>query len=179
MRQAEFEKFTELIGSIVGLETVQELDKRGYFTAPASSRFHGAKEGGLFLHSLHVAEILIWLTENNHLQWQRKESPVIVGLLHDLCKMDNYQIKEFDTDGNPVYEYSKNQTLIGHGDKSIIIAQQLGIMLTDEEIHCIRWHMGAFDDQENWKYFNNAIRKYNNVLWTHHGDMLASQVSEV
>ena len=45
-----------------------------------------------------------------------------------------------------------------------------------EEIMCIRWHMGAFDERENWKYYSAAVKKYPNVLYTHVADMTASQI---
>ena len=48
--------------------------------------------------------------------------------------------------------------------------------LTEEEVACIRWHMGAFDDQKFWNYYTAAVKKYPNVLWTHTADMIASQV---
>lgn len=60
----------------------------------------------------------------------------------------------------------------------MILAQQI-MSLTEEEILCIRWHMGAYDKEENWNHFNAAIRKYNNVLWTHVADMIASQIEGV
>lgn len=41
---------------------------------------------------------------------------------------------------------------------------------------CIRWHMGAFDERENWKYYSAAVKKYPNVLYTHVADMTASQI---
>ena len=41
---------------------------------------------------------------------------------------------------------------------------------------CIRWHMGFADDKENWNYYGAAIEKYQNVLWTHTADMVASRV---
>jgi len=48
--------------------------------------------------------------------------------------------------------------------------------LTPEEVMCIRWHMGAFDEKHNWKYYTAAVKKYPNVLWTHTADMIASQM---
>ena len=51
--------------------------------------------------------------------------------------------------------------------------------LTEEEKLCIRWHMGAFDDKENWNCYGAAIEKYQNVLWTHTADMVAARVQGV
>ena len=52
--------------------------------------------------------------------------------------------------------------------------------LTDEEIACIRWHMGAYEiDTKMWQYYDSAIRKYPNVLYTHTADMIASKIDGV
>ena len=49
--------------------------------------------------------------------------------------------------------------------------------LTDEEIACIRWHMGAFEkDPKMWDYYSRAIEIYPNVLYTHTADMIASRI---
>lgn len=43
------------------------LKKAGFFTLPASSKFHGSEDGGLYAHSLTVAETLLALTTWNGL----------------------------------------------------------------------------------------------------------------
>lgn len=174
-------------------ERIQEFDKivsvpeatkvwlmeHNFFTAPASRKYHGAYEGGLFDHSLRVAQHLIKLTENNNLQWQRPESPALVGIFHDLCKIDQYICTGIeDLEGRKQYKWNDHQLLKGHGDKSIILLSQL-TTLTEEEILCIRYHMGAFVEQEEWNDYTGAVEKYPNVLWTHHADMLASHVDSV
>ncbi len=111
------------------------------------------------------------------LEWKEKDSPLIVGLLHDLCKLDQYLIKE--TEGGYKIEYNKEQLLSGHGDKSLIIAMDFMEYLTDEEQACIRYHMGAFTDEKEWKYYTRAVKKYPNVLFTHTADMIASQIMNI
>lgn len=67
------------------------LKASDFFTAPASTRFHSAYEGGLFDHCMNVAQSLIQLTHAGVTAfWQRQESPVIVGLLHDSTKIGVY-----------------------------------------------------------------------------------------
>ena len=51
--------------------------------------------------------------------------------------------------------------------------------LTEEEMLCIRWHMGAYDESKNWNILGNAIEKYPNVLYTHTADMIASRVNGI
>lgn len=50
--------------------------------------------------------------------------------------------------------------------------------LTEEEICCIRYHMGIFTKDYEWNDYTRAVRKYPNVLWTHQADMLATHVME-
>lgn len=64
----------------------------------------------------------------------------------------------------------------GHADLSLKMLSEAGIELTDEEKACIRWHMGAFDDVQNWSNYTEAIRKFPNVLWTHTADMVAAHI---
>ena len=169
-------------------ELMKYLEEEGFFTAPASTKYHGAYEGGLYDHSNAVFLRLQKLTEDNHLEWQRKESPFIIGYFHDLCKCDQYiktdgkLIEGTDTfiTGSPSlwhYEYNTNTLLKGHGSKSVMILSRF-INLTEEEMLCIRYHMGAYEKEE-WAEFDKAIRKYPNVLWTHMADMLASKVDGI
>lgn len=163
------------------------LTDNGFFLSPASTKYHGNYEGGLYDHSTNVADKLMWMTENLNLEWQRKESPWIVGMFHDLCKMDEY-IKVVDEEGQVMmgtdevkgeeahFEHSSDVLLKGHGDKSIMLLSQF-ITLTEEEILCIRYHMGAYN-RDDWEGFDRAIRKYPNVLFTHTADMYASKVIE-
>ena len=151
---------------------VEELEKIGFFTNPAGRVHHGTKEGDLFIHSLAVAEVLVEITEKLELKWERPESPYIVGMYHDLCKSDDYK-KDPDGEG---FIWNKESILPGHGDKSLIMIQKY-ITLTDEEIACIRWHMGAYEkDTRMWEYYGRAVTKYPNVLYTHTADMIASKV---
>jgi len=148
------------------------LDKIGFFTAPASTKYHGSYEGGLFDHSLEVAKCLVDLTKKLGLEWKSPASPYFVGMYHDICKCDNY-VYDIETAS---YKYNSDIIIPGHGDKSVIMLQKY-ISLTDEEIACIRWHMGAYEtDTKMWEYYGRAIEKYPNVLYTHMADMIASKI---
>lgn len=146
------------------------LSACGYFEAPAGMKYHGAHKGGLFEHSVAVAEELQNLTDRLGLLWEREESPMIIGLLHDVCKIDDYRMKE---DGS--IEWNKEAELPGHGEKSLIMLAGL-INLTVEEKMCIRYHMGAFTDQKEWPYYSRAVSNWPNVLYTHTADMIASKI---
>lgn len=169
-------------------DIAEKLTESRFFAAPASTKYHGAYEGGLFDHSYNVTSVLVTLSHNNNLEWQRPESPYIIGMFHDICKQDQYRhpitgtlyggsVKE------PIYdpfewEYDPDTLLKGHGDKSVMLLSQY-LQLTMEEILCIRYHMGAFVDQKEWNDYTRAIHAYPNVLWTHTADMLAAHILEV
>lgn len=150
----------------------------GFFRQTASTHYHSAHFGGLADHSHAVAEALLELTRKMGLVWENERSPYLVGYLHDICKMDEYILKEVD--GAMVYEFNKDRLLIGHGDKSAIIAAMLIPDLTDEEMLCIRYHHGAFEySKDAWNAYGHAIEKYQNVLYTHTADMTASRIKRV
>lgn len=161
------------LNTILSDDSKNWLVWNGFFTAPASTKYHGNYEGGLFDHSLIVMNTLVKLTKDNNLQWSREESPYIVGMLHDLCKVGQY--KETAEGSEYPYEYRTDTLLTGHGDKSVMVASTL-LQLTEEEMYCIRYHMGAFVEKDEWNYYTRAVSKYPNVLWTHHADMLATHV---
>lgn len=170
---------------LVPADAVDRLLGMGFFTAPASTKYHGAYEGGLFDHSVNVTLALLKLTEKNELVWERKQSPYIVGMFHDLCKADQYKhpvmVKDLigtKAEDTHAWEYRKNMLLKGHGDKSVMLLSQF-YTLTYEEIVCIRYHMGAFTPQEEWNDYTGAIHRYPNVLWTHTADMIAAHIVEV
>lgn len=151
----------------------------GYFEKPASLNHHGKNYGDLFAHSYNVAETLVYYTTNLGLMWLRDESPMIVGLFHDLCKVDNY-ISDGRVSENPresSFCYNDKQLMKGHGDKSVIMLSQF-MTLTEEEILCIRYHMGVYE-KDDWDGFDRAIRHYPNVLYTHTADMYASKVKDI
>lgn len=132
------------------LEWLQESD---FFTAPASTRFHGSYEGGLLRHSLNVYDCLVKNLEVAGMQYHYpKETVAIVSLLHDLCKVNFYKkgyrnVKDDDTGQwckKEIYEIDEKFPCGEHADKSIIIIQNF-MHLEPEEILAIRAHMGGWD----------------------------------
>ena len=164
---------------------VKYLKTGGFFTAPASTKYHGVYEGGLYDHSRAVMMRLFDMTDNMGLKWQRPESPFIIGMFHDLCKCDQYKaviqqglvnedangVKEFGL--VTTYEYNNDLLLKGHGEKSIMILSQF-MTLTEEEMLCIRYHMGAYE-QADWPSLDIAIKRTPLILYSHLADMLASK----
>lgn len=152
---------------------IDRLILNGFFDMPASTKYHGTNRGDLFRHSMHVAHNLKKITEKMDIKWQNPRSPILIGYFHDLCKMDNYYWKNETGE----WVYRKDQLIEGHGDKSVMIASTL-CELTEEEMLCIRYHMGAYET-DDWAGYDRAIRKYETVLWIHVADMLASKVQDI
>ena len=173
---------------LLPIDMLDWLVNRGFFKVPASTKYHGAHEGGLYQHSASVMEFLVQLTKDNDLHWQDERSPYIVGMFHDICKIDQYRHPKsgelyVNNEVCPVYdeqawEYNPNTLLKGHGEKSVMLLSQF-YRLTEEEICCIRYHMGAFTPKEEWNDYTGAIHAYPNVLWTHQADMLATHVAGI
>lgn len=125
------------------LEWLQNTD---FFTAPASTRFHGAKEGGLCAHSVNVCRRL---QEGCSVKGYSAETLAICGLLHDLCKVNFYKVSQRNVkkDGKwvqePFYQV-EDRFPYGHGEKSVFLIERF-LRLTPEEAGAVRWHMGGFD----------------------------------
>ncbi len=127
-------------------------DKSDFFTAPASTRFHGSYEGGLLEHSLNVYHCL-----KDYLSRDRaktvygmnysEETIAISALLHDICKVNFYKV-DYRNAKNEMGQWEKvpyytidDRLPYGHGEKSVYIIT--GFMrLTREEAFAIRYHMG-------------------------------------
>lgn len=145
-----------------------ESPSSDFFSAPASTRFHGAYEGGLVEHSLNVYHCL-----RDYLARERvsdlyglefsDETIAVVSLLHDVCKINCYKNGTRNVKENgvwkqvPTFEY--NDALpYGHGEKSVYIIS--GFMrLTREEAFAIRYHMG-FSGNEDKKLVGEAFQRF-------------------
>lgn len=140
-----------------------------FFIAPASTRFHGSYSEGLLEHSINVYECLKDYLSRERVKNIYKisyddESVAIVGLLHDLCKINCYKAGSRNVkDENGVwksiatYEFEDNLPY-GHGEKSVYIIS--GFMrLTREEAFAIRYHMG-FSGVEDKRNIGDAFEMF-------------------
>lgn len=133
------------------------VNKSDYFTAPASTAFHGNYSGGLAEHSLNVYNVAMRVKaamvdmKPELADRIPDESIAIVALLHDLCKTNVYKVERKNRKVNGRWEeydgygvdYSKFP--LGHGEKSVIMLLTLGFPLTRDEMLAIRWHMAAWE----------------------------------
>lgn len=162
-------------------EQIEALEKRGYFHAPASKNKHLAVEGGLMQHSYNVALRLCELTALWKIPWERTEGPTIVGLLHDLVKMDTYE-QVFNPDGSSHWVWQdRRRWYEKHGKASLAIATEMGIGLKYDERNAIEYHMGEWNVGKEYLEgeYRGAIRIYpETILATHFADWWSNVVVE-
>ena len=185
------EKFIEIYKATVTREGGDKfleylIEKTDFFTAPASTRFHGSYEGGLLEHSLNVYECLCDFVK--HSKFCKKygfefseESLAIVALLHDVCKTNFYKVemRNVKKDGVwvPVPYYTIEDNLpYGHGEKSVYIVSGF-IRLTRDEAFAIRYHMG-FSGTEDTNNVGRALEMFPLAYATCCADMEAAFLME-
>lgn len=180
------EKFIETYNAAISRQGSKELLewmlKTDFFTAPASSKFHSAYEGGLCEHSLNVYNAMIDKYNNS----QHDESFAIVALLHDLCKAEFYKLgsRNVKNESTGMWEkvpfYSIDDKFpFGHGEKSVFLIERFMRLKVDEAI-AIRWHMGGFDDAVRGGSFaiNTAFERYPLLVKLHISDIEATYLME-
>ena len=158
-----------------------------FFTAPASTRFHGAYEGGLCEHSLNVYDCLCDYMHRDRVKELygltcSEETLAIVSLLHDVCKINCYKpsfrnVKDEHGVWQKVPSYEFEDALpYGHGEKSVYILSGF-LRLTREEAFAIRFHMG-FSGTEEVRLVSDAFEKFPLASALHTADMEASVFME-
>ena len=151
------DKFIEIYNADIKREGSKEFldylcsSKSDFFTAPASTRFHGNYEGGLCEHSIHVYECLKDYCTRNRVMNEyglhySDETIAIVALLHDVCKINCYKIsyrnKKINNEWQQVPYYEFDDSIpYGHGEKSVYMITPF-MKLSREEAFAIRYHMG-------------------------------------
>ena len=180
-KESEEQDITEAVDYIryAGL-TINQMDSIGYFSAPASASHHLAKRGGLAKHSVNVTKRLLELSSAIGVPWSRRESPYIVGMLHDVVKCRCYKF-EIDEDSGEENIIRVPHPYSGHGAASVaIIACELGFALHPDEASAIFHHMGAFNlTGYDLKDFDHALGIFPlQIIATHTADMLAARFDE-
>ena len=161
------------------------LNGSDFFTAPASTRYHGAHEGGLVEHSLNVYDCLKdmvgRLNERYGIEYS-DESVAIAALLHDVCKVNFYKtsyrnVKDETGRWQSVPYYTIEDTLpYGHGEKSAYIVSAY-MRLTRDEAFAIRYHMG-FSGTEDPGNVGRALEMFPLAYATCCADMEAAFLVE-
>ena len=184
------ERFIEIYNQTITREGADKLldfllNGSDFFTAPASTRYHGAHEGGLVEHSLNVydclKDMLERLKERYGIEYP-EESIAIAGLLHDICKVNFYKtsyrnVKDETGRWQSVPYYTIEDTLpYGHGEKSAYIVSAY-MRLTRDEAFAIRYHMG-FSGTEDPGNVGRALEMFPLAYATCCADMEAAFLLE-
>lgn len=161
--------------------------KSDFFSAPASTKYHSAYEGGLAQHSINVYHCLCdylarqRVKEVYHLTADG-ETAAVIALLHDICKVNFYKVDYRNSKNEqgvwekvPYYRID-DQLPYGHGEKSVYIIS--GFMrLSREEAIAIRYHMG-FSGIEDRNSIGSAFEKWPLAFALSTADMEASYFLE-
>lgn len=182
------EEFLQIYNEYVKRQGSQEfldwLLKTDFFTAPASTKYHGACEGGLLLHSLNVYKTLRerYFEEGK----DSEESFAICALLHDLCKAQFYKVSTRNVKNDVTGQWDKvpyytveDAFPYGHGEKSVFLIERFMRLKTSEAM-AIRWHMGGFDDSARGGSFaiSLAYEKYPLAVKLHLADLESTYLKE-
>ena len=190
-RLALKEEFVNLLRSSEreGIEDlIKFLEKSDFYTAPASTRYHGSYKGGLLEHSLNVYKTLLDVVKLPIFAEKCKDikfsSLIITALLHDRCKAyyyaeDTRNVKNKETgQWEQVPYYTVDDKIpYGHGEKSVMMISEY-IKLSPEEKAAIRFHMGFSEPKELYNALGSAFEKYPLAMALHFSDLISSHLIE-
>ncbi len=182
------EEFIEIYNKYItrrGADKLLEwIEKTDFFTAPASTKYHGACECGLVMHSLNVYKILRerYFEEGT----DSEESFALCALLHDFCKANFYTVSVRNQKDPKTGEWKQvpfyavdDKFPYGHGEKSVFLIERC-VKLSLEEAMAIRWHMGGFDESVKGGSFalSKAFGDYPLAVKLHLADLEATYLLE-
>lgn len=190
-----YNKYIELLKSVKrdGIEDlIKWLDTSDLKTAPASTKYHCAYEGGLVQHSLNVHKKLVDLL---HLEYEDNapysdDTIILVSLLHDVSKVNYYEIQLRNVKENgtwvqrEVYQVKDSSTRFiygSHAQNSVYMLNTF-IKLSYQESLAILHHMGGIDYTDNTitaKGVAEAFEKSPLALLLHQADQQATFLLEV
>lgn len=202
-----FNRFISILENDVKRDGVQNLiswlKSKDTKIAPASTKYHLSRPGGLVEHSLHVYDRLKRLVEMEYPKFKVSESGemeeidgyqapysdetiAIVALMHDISKVNFYDIQERNTKNEkgewikvPYYAVKDDDHRLIFDTHSINSFYMLSkfIKLTYEEELAIIHHEGAFNScLDNLAKSNimSAWRKSPLGMLLHQADMMAT-----
>lgn len=170
------------------------LDQSDFWSAPASTRFHGNVKGGLSLHTFKVIEqSLIFakpILENFYKSPISKDFDLsikdifIAALAHDFCKTNFYTVEYRNTKdfaGNwikqPFYKSKSDNRNLGHGNESVLILLKSFPSYINNRtvIEAISRHMGFSDLSESEGYNYSLFLQNPLVILLQLADQTAAQ----
>ena len=200
--KANKEYYISLLRSVKreGIEDLIDYleNKTDFFTAPASTKYHGVFKGGLCEHCLAVYNILYMLNgvyENVTGEKIDGDSIIISALLHDLSKTNTYEEtysnkkiysptgKKYDEAGNFDWVSVKSYKMIDVEDRFLYVNHEMGsefiarqfIQLTIQESVAICVHHGGMDSLSlPASTVGQNYGKYPLALLLHEADLMAA-----
>lgn len=198
-----WEKFTELLRSTdrEGVEAIIDyLDtKTDFKEAPASTKYHGAKEGGLLEHSLLVYDTMdktIKAVEANI----PDDSIKICALLHDISKVNLYEKTTFNkkvyskdgskwdsgghfdwvaVNGYKTVDYENKFIYSNHEATSEFIVRQFIPLHIEESVAILHHHGSLGWDSIPVAALSDIYNKYPIAMFLHSADMIATFYNKI
>jgi len=171
-------------------EFILFLLESDFFTAPASTKFHAAFSGGLFLHSWGVFKRLQMFIKRSPENMEKPDIVVqmLIALFHDLCKVGMYEQGHKWTKINnkwvelDVWQHN-DMIPLGHGEKSLYLLQTY-LRVEPDEACAIRWHSNRHETGTHFFYptgasLNEAMKKYPITKYLHLADLFQTYAYEI
>jgi hypothetical protein len=165
------------------LRIMIKLLKEKLYTAPASSKkaYHGAFEGGLIVHIMHVLDIALKLRDTLEVK-VTDESLFKVVLFHDLAKLgdgeqDQYTITDerWKNERGQFYDYNTSLVKMTVPLRSLWLANKYGVVLSQEEWQAV----GGSDGQYVWSGEDFAHGETPLLLLLHYADYWSAHIDGV
>jgi hypothetical protein len=176
-------EYFSLLEKILARQGVKALSdyliKNGFFTAPASTKYHLCVEGGLLAHTLHVANLALELKKTLAPD-APEDSVILCALFHDCHKATDgfsnptYLKNDMPRDmQNQPYIWNKEQLSFSGAQKSLLIVSGF-VSLRQDEMQAIAYHDGPF--VPSWEDINGNV--YPLTFLVHFADLWSSWVVE-
>ena len=152
-------------------------DKTNWLIAPASTKYHLDRDGGLIDHSVGVTDTLLKLKDVIAPEIS-DESCVIVGLFHDVGKVGMpgkpyyIKLKTPAKDGRK-YIINKKLPAMAVATRSLMLISKY-IRLSDDEAQAIAYHDGQYIPEGK----NVAHKESKLLLLLHYADYWTSHILE-
>jgi hypothetical protein len=175
-------EYSGYLAKIISRPGVKELaaylEDHGYFTAPASTKYHLCQEGGLLIHSISVLKLALDAREK-FLPGYPEETIILCALFHDAHKATDgfgnaaYFKNNSQTKEQQPYFWNKDQLIFSAGQKSLLIISKF-VELSREEMQAIAYHDGPY--VPSWEDIKNDAYPLTHLL--HFADSWSTFVVE-
>ena len=196
-------RFCELLRSTEreGIESlIDYLDtKTDFKEAPASTKYHGAKEGGLLEHSLLVYDLMNDMVRSSGADIS-EDSIKICALLHDISKVNLYEKTVFNkkvynpkgsksdgggrfdwvsTEGYKLVDPENRFVYSNHETNSEFIIRQFIPLHIEESVAVLHHHCSLNYDSISKEVISDIYNRYPIAVFLHSADMIAAFYNKI